>query len=118
MNLHLGVIYVHHACVFKWRSILCNTGEKDMLEISTYLGTMETAQILKLGLAFGLNFIKLKNNKSSDTYLLDTVHSWLQKEEDVVKTGKPSWRTLVKALKSIGQTGIADQIAKDKDIKV
>ena len=116
MNLHFGVIYVPHACVFKWRSILCNTGEKDMLEISEYLDGMENAQILKLGFVLGLNYTKLKNNKNSDTFLLDTIHSWLQKEDNVVNKGKPSWRTLINALKSksVGQTGIADQIADDK----
>ena len=89
-----------------------------MAEISEYLGGMITASILNLGTVLGLNFIKLKNNMKSETFLLDTIYSWLQKEDNVAKKGNPTWRTLVDALtsKGVGQTGIAAKIAKDKGI--
>ena len=86
-----------------------------MAEISEYLGGMITEDILKLGTVLGLKFIKLKNNMDSKTFLLDTIYSWLQKEDN---TGKPTWRALVDALKckGIGQKGIAADIARDKCI--
>ena len=89
-----------------------------MIEISTYLGEMEAAKILNLGVVLGLSFINLKNKMKSETFLLDVIHSWLQKEDQVEKKGKPTWRNLVNALryKGIGQTGIADQIARDKGL--
>ena len=94
------------------------TGETDMVEISTYLGEMEAAKILNLGVVLGLSYIKLKDKMMSGTFLLDVIHSWLQKEDQVEKKGKPTWRNLVNALQSkgIGQTGIANEIAKDKGL--
>ena len=94
------------------------TGETDMVEISMYLGAMENTKILKLGVVLGLSFINLKNKMSSETFLLDMIHSWLQQEDNVGNMGKPTWRNLVIALrmKQIGQTAIANQIAKDKGI--
>ena len=89
-----------------------------MLDISAYLEGMGNSKILKLGVALGLDYSKLKNNMNSEMFLLDTIHAWLQKEDDVMKKGNPTWRTLVNALssKGIGQTGIAAQIVKDKGI--
>ena len=89
-----------------------------MVEISAYLGGMETAKILNLGMALGLKFIRLKNNMNSQTFLHETVYAWLQKEDGVMKKGNPTWRTLVIALNSngVGQTGIATEIVKDRGI--
>ena len=86
-----------------------------MAEISKYLGGMTTPNILYLGTVLGLNYIKLKNNMKSETFLLDTKYSWLQKEDN---TGRPTWRALVDALncKGVGQKGIAADIARDKCI--
>lgn len=92
------------------------TGESEMYEISEYLTGMETAGITNLGLALGLKYTRLKNNSNSPTFLLETIHGWLQKQDNVKET--PTWRTLVNALdsKGVGQKGIADKIAKDKCI--
>ena len=89
-----------------------------MAEISAYLGRMATTKILNLGMVLGLDYIKLKNNMNSETFLLDTIYSWLQKEDDAVNKGNPTWQTLVNALnsKGVGQTGIANEIVKDKRI--
>ena len=94
------------------------TGETDMVEISMYLGEMGNAKVLNLGVVLGLSFTNLKNKMNSETFLLDVIHSWLQKEDNVGNRGKPTWRNLVDALQSkgIGQAGIANQIAKDKGI--
>ena len=89
-----------------------------MAEISAYLGSMESAKILNLGIVLGLDYIKLKNNMSSETFLLDTIYAWLQKEDGAANKGNPTWRTLVNALKSkgIGQARIAEKIVKDKNL--
>ena len=95
-----------------------NTGESDMLAIKAYLGGMENTKILELGMALGLNYTKLKNKMNFDTFRLDTIHAWLQKEDNVLNVGNPTWRTLVNVLNSeeVGQTGIAAEIAKHKGI--
>lgn len=89
-----------------------------MAEISAYLSRMESAKILNLGIVLGLDYIKLKNNMSSETFLLDTIYAWLRKEDGAANKGNPTWQALVNALKSkgVGQNGIAAEIAKDKEL--
>ena len=79
---------------------------------------MSKAQITTLGIVLGLEFTKLRDKINSETFHLDTIHAWLQKEDNVAKKGNPTWRTLVHALnsKGVGQAGIAANIAKDKGI--
>ena len=85
-----------------------------MADISAYLHRIDAAKVVNLGVALGLNFTSLKNNMNSGTFVNDTIYAWLQKEDDVMKKGKPTWKTLVKALNSVGQTGIATEIEKKK----
>ena len=51
----------------------------------------------------------------SHSFLDDVIAAWLRKEDQVTDKGEPSWAVLISALKHrrIGQTGIADKIAKD-----
>ena len=51
--------------------------------------------------------------EDSKTFLDDMIAAWLQK---VDRVGVPTWQRLVKALthKRVGQTGIANEIEKDK----
>ena len=54
-----------------------------------------------------------------ETYRADMIHAWLQRQDDVdKKTGIPTWKTLVKALRDrqVGQEGIARTISIDKNI--
>ena len=85
-----------------------------MADISAYLNRIDAAKVVNLGVALGLNYTSLKNNMNSGTFVNDTIYAWLQKEDDVMERGKPTWKTLVKALKSEGQTGIATEIEKKK----
>ena len=64
----------------------------------------------------GLAQPKLKTMRDSDTFLDDVIAAWLRKEDQVKKKGEPSWTVLVRALKHrrLQQTGIADDIVKDK----
>ena len=55
------------------------------------------------------------------TYRADVIAAWIRKEGDVEKkTGIPTWRTLVKALRNcqVGQEGIASVISIDKNITI
>ena len=54
-----------------------------------------------------------------ETYRGDMIHAWLQRQDNVdKKTGIPTWRTLVKALRDrqVGQKGLARIISIDKNI--
>ena len=86
-----------------------------MVEVTDYLLDMEKVQIYDLGLVLGLRHSKLKTIMDSTTFRDDVIAAWLRKEDQVAEKGEPSWRVLVDALKHrrVGQTGIANTIAKD-----
>ena len=87
----------------------------DLLDITDYLLDLEDTHIYNLGLALGLDQLRLKGLKKSDTFLDDVIAGWLRKEDDVMEKGAPTWRTLIKALRHrrVSQNGIASKIATD-----
>ena len=74
---------------------------------------MDQSQIVRLGGVLGLSIFRLEKMQALPD---DMVKAWLRKEDDVKKKcGDPlTWEALVKALNKIGQTGIADDILRDK----
>ena len=105
---------VHEGIVASYSTL--TSGESDLVDITNYLLFMEKAHIYSLGLVLGIRQTKLKALKDSDSFLDDTISAWLRKEDQVTEKGEPSWTVLVDALKHprVGQSGIADKIAKDK----
>ena len=98
---------------------LSSTGEKDLLAITEYLLNMDKTHIYNLGLLLGLRQAKVKALKDSDSFLDDVIAAWLRKEDQVTDKGEPSWTVLISALKHqrVGQTGIANKIAKDQGFR-
>ena len=78
--------------------------------------TLDKNNIYHLALILGLSEHRAKSMIDSGTFLDDVVVAWLQKTDQVMKRGVPTWRRLVEALKdkTVGQNGIASRIAKDK----
>ena len=91
----------------------------DLVDVTDYLQNMEKTHIYNLGVVLGLRQNKLKAMMDSATFLDDVIAAWLRKEDKVTEKGEPSWTVLVNALKHnrVGQTGIANNIAKDKGRK-
>ena len=79
---------------------------KDLYEVSTYLKDLSPQQICELGLALGLQY---PNLQKMNNILHDMIAAWLR-QEDMATQNPLTWLTLVSALKSIGQTGIALQV--------
>jgi len=54
----------------------------------------------------------------SQTFRDDMVAAWLLREDQVIRRGVPTWRTLVRALRDrrVNQIGVADKIAADKNV--
>ena len=54
--------------------------------------------------------------RDSDTFMEDMIYAWLQREDQVLKRGVPTWNTLVKDLRDprVNQTEIADRIEAEK----
>ena len=103
-----------HACMcFKLSNThTLFTDHKHHSEVANYLRTLPNGEVTRLGLALGLTYPKLKNMLHCPD---DMVDAWLRKEENVLeKSGRPTWTSLVKALRGIGQEGIAQDIEKVK----
>ena len=89
-------------------------GLGDLHQISSYLHDIPYESSLCLGLALGLSYTKLQK-KEKATFLLEMLSMWLREEDDVIKFGPPTWKTLVDALrdKTVGQNGIAQTIEEN-----
>lgn len=79
--------------------------------IDKYLHIIPNKGLVKLGLQLGLNYHRLKRLELTENFCLNLISSWLREEDEVrERSGKPSWEGLTKALKEIGQNGIARTI--------
>ena len=85
----------------------------DWATICGYLHQMDQPQIHLLGGELGLIVFNLEKMQNLPN---DMVKAWLRKEDKVKeKSGDPlTWNILVKALQTIGQDGIADDILREK----
>ena len=91
-------------------------GEKDLVDITTYLLPLEKTHIYNLGLVLGISHHKTKAMMDSSTFLDDVIAAWLRREDQVKKKGEPSWTVLVRALEHprVGQCGISQNIRTKK----
>ena len=92
---------------------------EDLHEVTTYLMDLSKDEIYSLGLALGLIDCTLSHFEDSSVqrYLSHMLKAWLRRQDNVDrKSGPPTWRSLVKALRAdtVRQTGIANMIEKDK----
>lgn len=91
--------------------------DEDSADIVTYLKRMTKEQIKLLGQELGLLFFTVDGMTNLPQ---DMVAAWLRMEDKVTeKCGDPlTWEVLVKALKKIGQNGIANTILREKGIYI
>ena len=86
----------------------------DHFKATTYLQSLNELQIRRVGGALGLTYDILEKMKTLPD---DMVAAWLRREDYVItSSGEPTWQTLVKALRRVGQEGIARDI-EEKEIK-
>ena len=107
-------------CLFVCFCCIIYTAIDDLLEVTEYLLNLKQTDIYYLGLTLGLTHPHLKNIASSETFRDDMIAAWLQKEDQVIKRGMPTWETLVKALRDrrVNQTGVADKIETEKIVNI
>ena len=80
----------------------------DHFKVTKYLQNLDNDHICDLGGALGLSFSKLRR---MNNYPKDMVAAWLRREDRVMTTsGEPTWRSLVEALRGVGQEGTARDI--------
>ena len=88
----------------------------DLVEVTKYLLELDQTAIHSLGLTLGLYYPHLNKMETSKRFRDDVIAAWLQKEDQVLRMGTPTWETLVKALRDprVNQTGVANKIEADK----
>ena len=70
--------------------------------------SLDEDHISTVGGALGLSYSRLRKMTK---YPGDMVAAWLRREDFVMSmSGEPTWRTLVEALRKVGQEGTAREI--------
>ena len=82
----------------------------DHFEVTELLEDLDKKDVIKLGTALGLSYIKLKK---METFPEDMAAAWLRGDDDVnKKSGPPSWESLATALDRTRHTDIASKARK------
>ena len=89
----------------------------DLLQIHKYFGDLNKRELSTLGQVLGLSHATVTNSQEGSTvsYCDNILVAWLLGQDQVLKSGKPSWRTLIRALRSnhLCHNGIADKIERE-----
>ena len=96
---------------------LCaHAGIENLVDIISYLHALDKAGVFNLGVVLGLSYSRLRDMMDSLTFLQDMLAAWLQRVDQVLQTGAPTWKRLVEALKDprVGQNALASKIEQDK----
>ena len=93
-------------------------GIENLKDITSYLNPLDKTAIIHLGIVLGLNFNRLKTVMDTPTFLDEMLAGWLQRVDQVLQTGSPTWSRMVEALKDprVGQNGLASKIEQDKQL--
>ena len=93
-----------------------HAGIETLAEISSYLHPLDKKTVFNLGLVLGLDYHRLKDIMDSSSFLQDMLAGWLLQMDQVLRTGVPTWKRLVEALKdqTVGQNGLAIKIEENK----
>ena len=96
-----------------WDSMCYFLGHGQLTDIKGYLVTLGRGNVINLGLVLGLQFATLRDLPTD--FLNHMITLWLNKADDVLSKGEPSWRSLIQGLrnKQVRQNGIANTIATD-----
>ncbi len=97
-------------------SLVWPTGLEDLIDVSTYLLTLNPDQVFGLGLALGLLVTTLNPIKSSPTFLDDVLTAWLLGKDTVRRRGGHTWQALVNGLRHgrVNQTEIASRVERER----
>ena len=82
-------------------------------EVSEYIEDLDVARLYELGGQLGLKTAKLRKIPSLQLSLKMS-ELWLQQDYSVSKIGTPSWKGLVRALRSVGANGVANKVEREK----
>ena len=94
-------------------------GIENLKDITSYLIPLDKTAIIHLGIVLGLNYNRLKTMMDTPTFLSEMLAKWLEGVDQVLQTGVPTWKSLVKALRDpiVAQNGLASRIEQDRLVK-
>ena len=116
-DMTLGERTSQNLSVSIMKQLCCFLGHGQLTDIKVYLVTLGRENLTNLGLVLGLRFATLRDLPTD--FLNHMITLWLDKADDVLSKGEPSWRSLIQGLRSqqVRQNGIANIIAKDHCIQ-
>ena len=86
---------------------------KQQPDVLHYLKDLDAPKLLELGGELGLNPSELDKVPPQELARKLSI-GWIQKEYCVKeRSGTPTWRSLIKALRQVGANGIVDRIEED-----
>ena len=86
---------------------------KQQPKVLRYLRDLGTQKLLELGGELGLDPVELDTIPPRELARRLSI-GWIQEQHYVKETsGTPTWRSLTKALRQVGASGIADRIEQD-----
>ena len=87
----------------------------DHFKVTQCLEDLLLKDLKSLGGALGLRYPTM-DRMTSDSLCEGLVLAWLNQQDNVMKeSGKPTWESLMKALRTIGHEELAQKIAQGKD---
>lgn len=88
-------------------------------EVMHFLHSFSERDLYELGIALGISHKRL-TDPNRRHLLGDLIMDWLLRVDKVDSKGKPSWRTLVRALRDpmVNQIGVANTIAAVKPVQL
>ena len=92
--------------------VLLYTGIADLFKVQTFV--THVVNWKKLGLALGLLYptlqkIEIRQHCRADDCMIEMLAAWLQRRDNVIQHGIPSWSVLQAALKIIGENELANE---------
>ena len=82
----------------------------DHYTVTKHLRDLSNEDLIRVGGALGLYYPRLRK---MTPLLEELVAAWLNKDDNVrVASGDPTWESLIKALRDIDKTGLAEEITQ------
>ena len=112
----IGIPALTYQHLYLYDLLCVHAGIKNLSGITSYLHQLDRTTVFNLGLVLGLNYFRLKAMMGSPNFLQDMLATWLVGRDSMLRTGVPTWKRLVEALKAprIGQNELASKIEQDK----
>ena len=94
------------------------TDLSDQNDVVEFLKKLSLSQLKDLARELGLSIQRIEdfNTEARVEFIHNLMRDWTNRSDNVAARGGATWNSLEKALRKIGQNGIADEIKSEKGI--